>query len=70
MAKPNSKPRSKPRSPAKTQKPPDHNALTVFPHQLRAGDRYRDDATGKVWEVAGPPSSLRQGKAAAATDPG
>jgi hypothetical protein len=62
MAKPNSKPRSKPRSPAKTEKPPDPNELTVFPHQLRAGDRYRDDATGKVWEVVGLPSSLRQGK--------
>ena len=62
MAKPNPKLRSKPPSPAKTEKPPGPNAVTVFPHQLRAGDRYRDDTTGKVWEVVGLPSSLRQGR--------
>jgi hypothetical protein len=57
MAKSNSKPRSKPRSPAKTEKPPDPNELTMFPHQLRAGAVITDEH-GDEWELAGPPTKI------------
>src|SRR5262245_4178554 len=42
-------------------KEPSSDGLTVFPHQLRRGDRYAD-GSGQVWIVAGPPTGLRHGK--------
>jgi hypothetical protein len=38
----------------------DQGGLSLFPHQLRTGDRYTD-ASGKVWLVAGSPTGLRHG---------
>src|SRR5262245_37264303 len=35
--------------------------LDLFPHQLRTGDRFTDEA-GHVWVVAGAPTGLRHGK--------